>query len=155
MHEALVATRCLGKSQFLGRNFIPCRYEPVLDRHEVPADDPVRELLAALATRAAVLGYQFGVTEGIHGWLTVPETADLATRLDALSLPRFKPTFATMAEQHRLNVRSGSTNQSWQDLSLSFVRTVSAIAAGEGRAVLWGNDVIPDVWNETFGVPPA
>jgi hypothetical protein len=40
-------------------------------------------------------------------------------------------------------------------LSLSFVRTVSAIAAEEGKAVLWGNDVCPDVWTETFGVALA
>jgi hypothetical protein len=155
LHEALVATRCLGRSQFLGRNFTPYCYEQVLDRHAVPADDRVRELLAALGMRGAVLGYQFGVTEGIHGWLSIEETAELAGRLDGLPLPRFEPAFATMYERHQASRRDGDSNEAWQELSLSFVRTVSAIAAGLGRAVLWGNDVSPNVWTETWGVARA
>jgi len=149
LHEALVATRCLGKSQFVGRTITPYFYEPALDRLRVSAKDRVRELLAGLATRGAVVGYQVGDTEGIHGWLTGPETAELARRLDALPLPRYPATFEAMAERHK---QTEYTHESWQDLSLSFVRTVSAIAAEDRKAVLWGNDVCPDVWAETFGV---
>lgn len=152
LHEALVATRCLGRSQFVGRSSTPYSFEPALDRLRVSADDRVRKLLAALASRGAAVGYQFGGTEGIHGWLTVPETAELAERLDTLALPRYAATFEAMADWHK---RTEYTHEAWQDLSLSFVRTVSAMAAGEGRAVLWGNDVCPDVWAETYGVPVA
>jgi hypothetical protein len=149
LHEALVAVRCLGPSQFLGRSVTPHFYVPVLERQDVPATDPLRGLLAALATRGAALGYQFGVTEGIHGWLTVAETAELAARLDGLNLPRYEPTFAAIANQSR---HTGFTASEWQDVSLSFVRTVATIAANAGRAVLWGNDICPDIWRETFGV---
>jgi hypothetical protein len=124
-------------------------YLPVLERQAVPANDPLRGLLAVLATRGAALGYQFAVTEGIHGWLTVAETADLAARLDGLDLPRYEPTFAGMAKQSR---NPGFTTSEWQDVSLSFVRTMATIAADVGRAVLWGNSVCPNVWRETLGM---
>ncbi|MFG3700934.1 hypothetical protein ACGF5C_23930 [Micromonospora sp. NPDC047620] len=149
LHEALVAVCCLGPSQFVGRTVTPDYYLPVLERQGVPADDPLRALLAALARRGAALGYQYGVTEGIHGWLTVAETAELAARLGHLDLPRYEPTFAAMAN---LSKRAGPTRREWQDVSLSFVRTVATIAAGAGRSVLWGNDVIPDLWRQTHGI---
>ncbi|MEU2610493.1 hypothetical protein ABZ570_02720 [Micromonospora sp. NPDC007271] len=148
LHEALVAVRCLGPAQFLGRTITPDFYLPALERHSVPASDPLRHLLAALATRGAVLGYQFGVTEGIHGWLTVAETVELAARLDRLDLPRYEPTFAAMADRSKRAARSASE---WHDLSLSFVRTVAAIAVRADQAVLWGNDVCPDVWRKWLG----
>ncbi|MFI7607227.1 hypothetical protein ACIBTV_19090 [Micromonospora sp. NPDC049366] len=148
LHEALVALYCLGPGQFLGRSVTPDFYLPVLDSQQVPAGDPLRSLLAALATRGAVLGDQFGVTEGIHGWLDVPETAELAVRLDRLDLPRCEPTFAAMADHAR---RGGYSPGEWRELSLSFVRTMATIAADESRAVLWGNDVSPDTWRRLLG----
>jgi len=148
LHEALVATRCLGPSQFLGRSVTPNRYEPVLERQNVPVGDPVRALLAALGTRGAALGYQFETTSGIYGWLTVDETADLARRLDRLHLPRYEPTFAAMVNWWKAGE---FTDNEWPDVSLSFVRTVATVAAGREQAVLWGGDVCPDVWRETFG----
>ena len=149
LHEALVATRCLGRSQFLGRTVTPSVYTPVLDRLGVAADDRLRTLLAALGTRGAVVGHQFCGTDGIHGWLTGPETTELAGRLGALPLPRYPATFAAMAELHG---RRGHTAESWPAVSLSFVRTVAVIAAAGGRGVLWGNDVCPGVWTDTHGV---
>ncbi|MER7335040.1 MULTISPECIES: hypothetical protein [unclassified Micromonospora] len=149
LHEALVAVCCLGPSQFVGRSVTPDYYLPVLERQGVSADDPLRALLAALATRGAALGFQFGGTEGIHGWLTVAETAELSARLARLDLPRYEPTFAAMAYLWR---RARSTRCEWQDVSLSFVRTVATIAAGAGRAVLWGNDVVPDLWRDIHGI---
>lgn len=86
-HEALVATRCLGRSQFLGRTVTPSGYTPVLDRLRIAAGDRLRALLAALGTRGAVVGHQFCGTDGIHGWLTGPETTELAARLGELPLP--------------------------------------------------------------------
>lgn len=159
LHEALVATRCLGPSQFLGRNSTPNDYVPVLHRQGVSAGDPLRGLLAALATRGAAVGYQFGVGEGIHGWLTVAETAELAVHLDRLDLPRYEPTFAAMEEtfaamEDMMKLSRGDSfiESQWQDMSLSFVRTVATIAANGGRAVLWGNSVLAKTWRETFGV---
>ncbi|MFG2010390.1 hypothetical protein ACGFNF_15095 [Micromonospora sp. NPDC048868] len=152
LHEALVAVFCLGSSQFVGRTVAPAYYLPLLARQGVPDGDPLRELLGALATRGAVWGYRFGVTEGIHGWLTNAETVELAARLDRLDLPRYEPTFAALADVWRRAV--GSTDE-WQQVSLSFVRTVATIAAGDGRGLLWGNDVCPDVWRESLGLSEA
>lgn len=149
LHDALVATRCLGSSEFLGRSVTPERYGSVLRRQNVSAGDPVWSLLAALGTRGAALGYQFEHTSGIYGWLTVDETADLAARLDRLHLPRYEPTFAAMADWRRARTFA---DDEWEVAGLSFVRTVATIAAEDGRAVLWGGDVCPDVWSGTFGV---
>ncbi|MFC3501810.1 hypothetical protein ACFOOK_12675 [Micromonospora krabiensis] len=148
LHEALVALYCLGPGQFLGRSVTPDFYLPVLDGQGVGAGDPVRGLLAALSTRGAVLGDQFGVTEGIHGWLDVPETAELAVRLGRLDLPRYEPTLAAMADHAK---RGGYPPGEWREMSLSFVRTMATIAADDGRAVLWGNDVSPDTWRGVLG----
>lgn len=140
LHEAMVATRCLGSSQFLGRSVTPNFYLPLLQRLDVPADDPVRALLTALGTRGAVLGYQFETTSGIYGWLTTAETVDLAARLDRLHLPRYEPTFAAMADRWRAGDFAG---HEWAEVSLSFVRTAATVAASGGQAVLWGGDVCP------------
>ncbi|MEU4777273.1 hypothetical protein [Micromonospora sp. NPDC023633] len=149
LHEALVAVCCLGPAQFLGRSITPAYYLPLLARQGVPDDDPLRGLLGALATRGAAWGYQFGRTEGIHGWLTSAETAELSARLGRLDLPRYEPTFAAMAEWSK---RAGSAQREWRGVSLSFVRTVATVAAGAGRGLLWGNDVCPDVWRDVCGL---
>ncbi|MBL7260596.1 hypothetical protein [Paractinoplanes lichenicola] len=129
LHEALVSTRCLGSSQFVGRTVAPDFYRPVTDG-----------LLTALGSRGLVVGFQWEISSGILGWLTVPETRELAERLDRLDLPRYEPTFAAMAEQDR--------NRDWAALSLSFVRTVATIAAGRGQGILWGNDVSSELWTD-------
>jgi hypothetical protein len=152
LFEALVALRCLGPAQFLGRSITPNFYRPALERRNVPAGDPTWGLLGALGARGAALGYGFGVTEGIHGWLTVTETSELATCLDRLDLPRYEPTFAAMATATRQANRDDVAVSTWQDLSLSFVRTVATIAADDGHGVLWGNSVFPSTWREEFGV---
>ncbi|WP_213011463.1 hypothetical protein [Paractinoplanes toevensis] len=149
LHEALIATRCLGPSVFVGRTITPDYYVPLLERWEVPAADPVRGLLDALATRGAALGHQYGVTEGIHGWLTVAETAELAATLTRLPLPRYPPTFAAMTTQKA----SPEADDDWPATSLSFIRTVATIAAAGGRSILWANDVSPESWREELGLP--
>ncbi|WP_430782380.1 hypothetical protein [Actinoplanes sp. G11-F43] len=162
LYEALVLARCLDRPQFVGRTFHPLVYGPVLDELAVPATDPVRALLAALAGRGAVMGYVFGPTEGVHGWLTEAETADLAHRLSALPLPAFGADYATMQHLHRLSLSRSAQARlagraltpadgpAWPALSLAFVRTVATIAAAEGRAVLWGNDLGYDQWIDYF-----
>ncbi|HEX5205241.1 MAG TPA: hypothetical protein VFW27_35405 [Actinoplanes sp.] len=150
LHEAAVATRCLGWSQFLGRTITPDYYRPVLEHQHVPVTAPVRGLLEALATRGAVWGYRFGRTEGIHGWLTVPETAELVTVLNELDLPRYEPTFAAM---QAFDAEARSAGSDWHLVSLSFVRTVATIAAASERGVLWGNDVSTSLWTEFWDVP--
>jgi hypothetical protein len=157
LHEELTAVYCLGESQFVGRSVTPHFYLPVLERQDVPAGDPVRGLLAALATRGAVLGYQFGATEGIHGWLTVAETAELAAGLHRLDLPRYEPSFAAMASlfdaRYRTHDGCARVHDDWREVSLSFVRTVATIAAGSRRGVLWGNDVCTPSWSKDRDLP--
>ncbi|SDS95006.1 hypothetical protein [Actinoplanes derwentensis] len=158
LFEALVTACCLDRPQFVGRTQDPLDYWPLLDAWRVPAGDPLRRLLAALADRGAVLGYGFGVTEGVHGWLTEAETADLAHRLTALPLPRYEPTYEAMRDLHYVSMSRAAQARtaapppgpSWLEVSLSFVRTVAVIAAAENRAVLWGNDVGHDHWIDHF-----
>ncbi|GLY95600.1 hypothetical protein [Actinoplanes sp. NBRC 103695] len=138
--QDVVEDRCLGDGQFLGRSVTPDFYTPVLDRLAVPADDPLRALLAALGRRGGVIGYVFERTSGIRGWLTPAETAELAERLDRLDLPRYAPTFEAMRARWRDSM-TAMGNQDWRAVSMSFVRTVARIAAAEGKAVLWGADV--------------
>ena len=70
-----------------------------------------------------------------HGSL---ESAELATRLDMLPLPRYEVSFAAMQQ-----FRTGElgeyecANFSSEALSLSFVRTTAAIADQEHRGLLW------------------
>ncbi|MBM2618897.1 hypothetical protein JIG36_25385 [Actinoplanes sp. LDG1-06] len=144
LHEGLMTTRCLGSSQFVGRTVSPDFYLPVLERLGVESTDPVRGLLKALGVRGAVVGYQWEISSGTLGWLTVAETRELAERLDKLDLPRFEPSFAAMAEQDR--------RRDWPATSLAFVRSVATIAASRDRGVLWGNDVDSTFWsNEGLG----
>lgn len=145
LYEALVAVCCLGPSKFVGRSVTPNFYLPVLERHGIPAGDPVQGLLIALATRGAVLGYQFGATEGIHGWLTVSETAELVAGLGRLDLPPGEPLFPTAAA-------AVGELLDWREVSLSRLRMVATSAAESGQGVLWGNDVGPEVWTELYGV---
>ncbi|MEU4624573.1 hypothetical protein AB0G04_31945 [Actinoplanes sp. NPDC023801] len=135
LHEALIEVCCLGESTFVGRSVTPDFYRPVLERHGVPAGDPLRGLLAALATRGAALGYQFGVTEGIHGWLDGPETTQLVEGLGRLDLPPGEPLFP------ELPAPPPGEYHDWREVSLSRVRMVATAAAAAGRGVLWGNDV--------------
>jgi hypothetical protein len=135
LHEALIEVCCLGESKFVGRSTNPYFYRPVLERHRAPAGDPIRGLLDALATRGAALGYQFGVTEGIHGWLDGTETVQLVTGLDRLDLPPGEPLYP------ELPAAPDGEARDWREQSLSRVRLVAAAAAEAGRGVLWGNDV--------------
>lgn len=157
LYEALVWTHCLDRPQFVGRTFDPYAYAPLLDALGVPAADPLRRLLTALGSRGAVLGYLFGTTEGVHGWLTEAETTELAHRLSALPLPRFEASYPAMRDLHYASLSRtvqararGDDEPAWLELSLAFVRTVATIAASEGRAVLWGNDVGYDHWIDYF-----
>ncbi len=67
-----------------------------------------------------------------------------------MDLPRYEPTFAAMAAMYRSH--SWEAHGRWEPLSLSFVRTVATIAAGSGKGVLWGNDVIGALRAELFHV---
>jgi hypothetical protein len=145
LFEAGVAERCLGPSQFVGRSWSSVQYLDLLDELGMAAGDPLRELLWALELRGGAIGYRFADGDGIHGWLTAEETADLAGRLAALPLPGYAPTFETM---RGFGGPTGGgpyelPGWTWPALSLSFVRTVATIAARDGKGVLWGNDVGP------------
>ncbi|XVV09593.1 hypothetical protein ACQP2X_32710 [Actinoplanes sp. CA-131856] len=154
LYAAWVVLRCLGDGQFVGRSARPSAYKPLLEHLGVPADDPIRRHLDALDVRGAVLGFEFENTAGTYGWLTPPETTDLAARLDRLDLPRYEPTFAAASDAFG-GFHSGplSGEFDWPALTLSFVRTVSTIAATSGQGVLWGGDLYPDSWRELLSLP--
>jgi hypothetical protein len=92
-----------------------------------------------------VIGFSFG-GGGIDGWLDPEETRLIAEHLAQLDLPRYERTFEAMEECHRRFRTAQGTpqeaqNPSFQQVSLSYVRTVAEIAAQQGHGILWGNDL--------------
>lgn len=154
LFEAAVSIKCLGSSQFVGRSMVVTNYREMLAGMMTHQHDALLRLLLLLGKRGLVIGYQWGFGyEGINGWLNPKETAELALKLDELSLPRYEPTFEAMKSfnhphpNKELHERFGITAYdcpefSFQELSLSFVRTVATIAANENKGILWGNDVM-------------
>lgn len=142
--ERAVARLCLGSSQFVGRTVNAAEYyNDLLTGFGVSAVDPTRVLLQRLGRRGFVVGYAFSNGDGIHGWLSADETAELARRLGDLELPRYEPTFTAMEAFRPLKPGPYECpGFSFEALSLSFVRTVAVIAQAGRRAVLWGNDLI-------------
>ena len=138
-----VSIKCLGPEQFIGRSMTVSHYAELLPELGVKQDDPLISLLAALGKRGFIISYWFGSGfEGANGWLDPGETADLASKLDSLKLPRYEVSFAAM-EQFREGYGYKCPGFSFEALSLSFVRTVATIAAAEDRGVLWGNGLMP------------
>jgi hypothetical protein len=149
-----VSINCLGTGQFVGRSRTVSDYAKLLRQQGLQKDDRIVELLAALGKRGFIIGYKFGAGfEGINGWLDKSETAELAERLSVLRLPRYEVSFAAM-ERFRRSTASSYGNYvryecpgvSFEELSLSFVRTTATIAAAENRGLLWGNGVTPPQW---------
>ena len=146
--EALVVDRCLGESQFLGRSVNVAFYRDLLHPTIFDQRHPLTPLLEALGRRGRVIGYLFSNSDGIHGWLDPAETGELAKRLSRLHLPQYDATFDAMKTfRHRLEGPYGGTSYeppptfSFEQLSLSYVRTVATIAAQRQRGILWGNDL--------------
>lgn len=156
LFELAVARRCLGVSQFLGRSIDVYWFWDLLDDLAVSQDDPIRRLLSLLGRRGFVVGYRWTVgTEGIHGWLSPDESAELSERLFCLPLPSYNQSFVDMSgfrgmgnllENHQnlppfVASRYEHAEASFTELSLSFVRTVCLLASREGKGVLWGNSI--------------
>jgi hypothetical protein len=142
-----VGVHHVGASRFVGRTVNIGFYDGVLQDAGVPESHPVRGLLRALGNRGRVIGYGFGNSDGIHGWLDPGETHALAEELHALPLPRYPATFeamdAVMPEPYQ-----PPAGFQFQHVSLSFVRTVAEIAAQDRRGILWGNDLPLHNWKE-------
>jgi hypothetical protein len=142
LFEVAVCLRCLGPGKFVGRSYTPRHHLRVLERLGVP-DQRVRDLLEALALRATALR-RVGWSEGIHGWLTAGETAELALHLDELPLPRYEASFERMRivhEEFSYGPDHAAGHRRWEELSLSFLRTAAFVAADQDRGILWANDV--------------
>jgi hypothetical protein len=144
--EAAATAFCLGEAQFVGRTITVKAYWKLLQQLNISDNDPLRSLLLKLGKRGFVIGYGWaGSAEGIHGWLNVRETEELAQRLLSLSLPQYPATFQAMDHEMKSflqHSKSGSVDFPFEALSLSFVRTVAVIAADNKEGILWGNDVI-------------
>jgi hypothetical protein len=141
LFQSVVSVVCLGESQFVGRTFNVFDYAPVLQKNAVLWDGELGQLLAALGMRGAVVGYGFGDTEGIHGWLSHEEAGRLAGLLASIPLPSLGPSFEAMRQTWSPGKGHHVDGWEWEELSLGFVRTVAIIASGSGKGILWGNDV--------------
>jgi len=157
LFQMVVADRCLGPGQFLGRSIDCFFYWETLDELGVAPADPIRLLLQRLGRRGFLIGYEFVAgTDGIHGWLRPDEAKELAERLFAFDLPEYERSFAAMEKfkqvRNILEDRAVGLDFRWpayeqasgsfERLSLSFVRTVCNLAAREGKGVLWGNGIL-------------
>jgi hypothetical protein len=147
-NEALadaIAVRCLGEGHFVGRSRTASDYRTVLVSLGVDEHNVVYDLLEKLGRRDFVVGYLFSNGDGVHGWLTPDETRQVFAQLDALPLPRYEATLAALDEQWRRfqgqHMPPERAAGAWDALSLSFVRTVAAIAVDRQQGVLWGNDL--------------
>jgi hypothetical protein len=79
----------------------------------------------------------------IHGWLNYEETRELFEGLNALELPQYEASFEAMEAFRPIKPGPFECPEvPFDALSLSFVRTVAAIAIQDGKGVLWGNDVL-------------
>jgi hypothetical protein len=144
LFQCAVSITCLGRSQFVGRSMTADCYGKLLSNLGLREDDRVMILLAQLGKRGFVIGYQFGFGhEGINGWLDPLETTELAARMEPLPLPRYDYSFEAMVSFRReLGNYECPPGASFEALSLSFVRTVAAIASREKKGILLGNDVM-------------
>jgi hypothetical protein len=146
--ETCVVDQCLGPGQFLGRTVSPLSwYSDTLTAAGFSPKNPVFEYLRRLGSRGAVVGYKFGNSDGIHGWLTAEETCEFFALLHGIDLPRFEPSFQAMKEFSQNGTYEAPRPYTFEQLSLAFLRTVSTMAIAEGRGVLWGNDV-STYWKE-------
>jgi hypothetical protein len=149
LYQDAVVKGCLGPCQFLGRSIDVYFYWDILTALGVGKRAPLRRLLKNLGRRGFAMGYAFTAGgDGVHGWLSPAETAELASGLFALPLPDYPVSFAEMQKFVRrqpspdfpLRTYDHPT-ASFEELSLSFLRTVAFLAARENRGLLWGNDI--------------
>ncbi len=142
LFEACVVDQSLGEGQFMGRSVSPLWYFDELATMGVNSQDEISDLLGKLEFRGFVVGYRFGNSDGIHGWLYSDETRRFVEALGRLDLPHVEQSFAGMRALSRgaagYEVPPGS---SFKRLSLAFLRTVAKLAVAESKGILWGNDV--------------
>jgi hypothetical protein len=146
--EALVVDRCLGPSQFVGRSVNVGYYRDLLQPSVFDEQHPLTPLLDALGRRGRVMGYTFANSDGIHGWLDPDETRALVRHMASLHLPEYEASFDAMeAFRRRLEGPHGGSSYepppefTFEQLSLSYLRTVATIATQQQRGILWGNDL--------------
>jgi hypothetical protein len=125
----------------------PPRYSDTLAIAGFSPKNPVFEYLHRLGSRGAVVGYKFGNSDGIHGWLNSEETCEFLALLHGIDLPKFEPSFQAMEAFSRKGAYAAPPPYTFEQLSLAFLRTVSGMAAANGRGLLWGNDV-STYWKE-------
>lgn len=139
-----VSARCLGEGQYLGRSTTVWLFIDMLEE-EGHLNDRLRGLLSCLGLRGYVMGYGWANSDGVQGWLTPQETRELMQLLTAVPLPHYEATFARMRSFLRTNDDGSRTYQhpqaSRDELFLSFLRTIAALASQHDHGILWGHDL--------------
>jgi hypothetical protein len=138
--DGLTRAVCLGGSQFVGRSFSTSSYRNLVAESGAPGVGEMWQLLMHLGTRGFVVGYAFGNSDGVHGWLYPQEAGRLAGLLEQLQLPPVDASFDAMRRAHRDSMHSVDA-RGWAAMSLCFIKNVCAIAAADHKGVLWGNDL--------------
>lgn len=137
--------RCLGQRAFIGRSINLSTWLLWLEELEVPAGAPVVGLLRRLGVRGFHIGYQWANSDGIHGWLSPEETAELAELMADLPLPPLPPTLEAIPSTLTA-FPDGSRRyhiEGWErsSLLLAFVRSIAGLARQRGMGVLLGLDL--------------
>ncbi len=131
--------QCLGESVVVGRAVSIVQYRQQLHLFGLGDRHPLSELLQRLGQRGAVLGYGWGGSLGIHGWLTPDETATLADLLDTLPLPEHARSSPAMLPALDAFAQSDAPDDAFWPLGLALVRTTARLAAESGQGLLWRN----------------
>lgn len=132
---------CFGGEQFLGRTVTISFYFPAFYALQIKTDHPLSKLLHHLGCRGRVVGYLWGEAyEGVNGWLTPNEAKEFSQGLPTLPLPQYPATYDAI-EKFR-PVKPGpyeAEGVPFEELSLSFVRTIATIAAQDNKGIAWAN----------------
>jgi hypothetical protein len=142
LFETALQQYCLGDWQYMGNATRPITCINWLPEGSYPSPG-LQRLLTDLGERGAFWRHSGGgFWEGVHGWLSPGETAELVTELSRLPLPQYEPSWERMRAflSEPVYQRPGPSRA---ELFLSFVRTVGVLAVQQCCGILWGNDVYP------------
>ncbi|MFX1536242.1 MAG: hypothetical protein ACFFDI_18660 [Promethearchaeota archaeon] len=160
LFQVVIGNHCLSHSQFVGRTMNPFRFHDFFKQRDENETEDLKPFLYKLGSRGKLIGYGWANSDGIHGWLTPIETQEFVDVLSKIDLPSYNPTLKNLQKfmdaVHYINdindfgyserrpypqtVKMVRATM-WDDLALSFIRTMGIIALRKKQGLLWGNDI--------------
>ena len=161
----IIGNHCLGARQFVGRSMTPFKFYTILKSLDDERKEKLKSYLYKLGSRGKVIGYAWGNSDGIHGWLDEHETEAFIQLLTELDLPEYELSLEMLGDINYANAYRGYLDHPscyredffkeapvpevlrmvqdtpWETLALSFLRTIGTLAMEERKGILWGNDM--------------